>query len=81
VSRWFLIATVGAVIVGVGALYQWLLPALSSARIEQGPIETYVATWLLNRSVPAAARARTNPLKDDPAEIAAGGALFKQKWE
>jgi predicted CXXCH cytochrome family protein len=84
VSQRFLIASVVvvvAVILGVGALYQWLVPGLSSARTEQGLLETHVATWLLHRSVPAAARARSNPLKDDPAEIAAGGSLFKQKCE
>ena len=83
-SRRFLIACVAvvvAVILCAGALYQWLVPGLSSARIEQGPLETHVATWLLHRSVPAAAKARSNPLKDDPAEIAAGGLLFKQKCE
>jgi predicted CXXCH cytochrome family protein len=84
VSRRFLMASVVVVltvIVGVGALYQWLMPGLSSARIAEGPLETRIAKWLLHQSVPAAAKARTNPLKDDPAEIAAGGALFKQKCE
>jgi predicted CXXCH cytochrome family protein len=83
-SRRFLIVSVVvavAVVVGVGALYQWLVPGLSSARIEQGPLETRVATWLLHRSVPAAAKARGNPLGNDPAEVAAGSALFKQKCE
>jgi predicted CXXCH cytochrome family protein len=68
-------------VVVVGALYQWLVPGLSSARTESGQVETKIATWLLHRSVPADAEARTNPLKDDAAEITAGSALFKQKCE
>ena len=70
-----------ALIIGAGALYQWLVPGLSSARQEPGPVETEVATWLLHRSVPAEAKARTNPLANDPAEIAAGHDLFSQKCE
>src|SRR5262249_50391249 len=68
-------------VVAIGAIYQWLVPGLSSARTEPGQVETRVATWLLHRSVPADAEARTNPLKNDAAEIAAGSALFKQKCE
>ena len=59
------------IVAGAGALYQWLVPGLSSARTEQGPLETNVATWLLHQSVPATAKARTNLLGNDPAEIAA----------
>ncbi len=54
-SRRFLIAALVAVVVivaGAGALYQWLVPGLSSARTEAGPLETSIATWLLHRSVP-----------------------------
>jgi hypothetical protein len=76
-----IIAVVIAVIVGIGALYQWLVPGLSSARTEPGQVETRIATWLLHRSVPAEAAARIDPVKDDAAEIAAGSALFKQKCE
>jgi hypothetical protein len=46
-------------VVVVGALYQWLVPGLSSARTEPGQVETRIATWLLHRSVPADAEART----------------------
>ena len=82
-SRFLAVALgiVVALIVGAGALYQWLVPGLSSARPEPGPVETEVATWLLHRSVPAEAKARTNPLANDPAEIAAGHDLFSQKCE
>jgi mono/diheme cytochrome c family protein len=84
VNRRFLIAAVSAVVVivvGTGAAYQRLVPGLSSARIEQGPFETKVATWLLHRSVPDEAKAHANPLGNDPAEIAAGSELFKQRCE
>ena len=83
-SRRFLTAALVAVVVivvGAGALYQWLVLGLSSARTEPGPLETKIATWLLHESVPAQAKARTNPLANDAAEIAAGGDLFKQKCE
>ena len=82
-SRTIVIVVVVALVavVAAGALYQWLVPGLSSARTEPGQVETSIATWLLHRSVPADAEARTNPLKDDAAEIAAGSALFKQKCE
>jgi hypothetical protein len=71
VSGRFLIIALGVVIVivtGLGAMYQWLVPGLSSSRTEQGAVETTIATWLLHRSVPADAKARSNPLKDDAAE-------------
>ena len=82
-SRFLAVALgiVVALIVVAGALYQRLVPGLSSARPEPGPVETEVATWLLHRSVPAEAKARTNPLANDPAEIAAGHDLFSQKCE
>ena len=75
------LAIVFVVVVGAGALYEWLVPGLSSARQEPGPVETDVATWLLHRSVPAEAKARVNPLATDPAEIAAGHDVFSQKCE
>jgi predicted CXXCH cytochrome family protein len=82
-GRFLIVAVVAVVMIvaGAGALYQWLVPGLSSARTEQGPLETKVATWLLHQSVPAEAKARTNPLGNDQAEIAAGGELFKEKCE
>ena len=83
-SRRFLVVALIAVVVivaGAGALYQWLVPGLSSARTEPGPVETSVATWLLHRSVPEQEKARVNPLASDPAEIAAGRDLFGQKCE
>ncbi len=75
------IAVVFAMIVLAGALYQWLVPGLSSARTEPEQVETAIATWLLHQSVPEQAKARANPLGSDPAEIAAGRDLFRQKCE
>src|SRR5262249_58428264 len=51
------------------------------APLGAGHAETRMAPGLLPRGVPADAEARTNPLRDDGAEIAAGSALFKQKCE
>ena len=70
-----------AFIIAIGALYEWLVPGLSSARTEPGAVETGIATWLLHKSVPADAKARTDPLVNDAAEIAAGHDLFAQKCE
>ena len=63
-TRRFLIVALIAVvfmIAGAGALYEWLVPGLSSARTEPGLVETKIATWLLHHSVPPEAKARTNP--------------------
>jgi len=38
------IAVAIAIVVAIGALYEWLVPGLSSARQEPGPVETDVAT-------------------------------------
>jgi predicted CXXCH cytochrome family protein len=68
------------VLVGVAVLgYRLVLPGLSSARQEPPDAEVVLATWLLRESVPAEARARINPLAKDPADIAAGQDLFRQK--
>ena len=50
-GRFLIVAVVAVVMIvaGAGALYQWLVPGLSSARTEQGPLETKVATWLLHQ--------------------------------
>jgi hypothetical protein len=70
------------VIVAVAATFYWLvLLGLSSARSESPGIEVAVATWLLHQSVPEELRAGKNPLGSDPADIAAGRDLFRQKCE
>lgn len=75
------IGLVLAMIVLGGALYEWIVPGLSSARTEQSQVETTIATWLLHQSVPERAKKQTNPLGSDSAEIAAGRDLFRQKCE
>ena len=68
------------VLVGVVVLiYRSVLPGLSSARQEPPAAEVMIATWLLRESVPEAARAQINPLGKDPADIAAGQEMFRQK--
>ena len=83
-TRGFLTAAIITVIVvvsGVGALYRWIVPGLSSARTEQSQVETTIATWLLHASVPEQAKQQINPLGSDPADIASGRDLFRQKCE
>jgi predicted CXXCH cytochrome family protein len=63
------------------ALDVLFIPGLSVARTEPSQFEVQVATWLLRNSVPGSAKNMTNPLKDDPAAIAAGTDLFRQKCE
>lgn len=75
------IVVVLSMIVLAGALYEWIVPGLSSARTEQSQVETTIATWLLHESVPQRAKKRTNPLGSDSGEIAAGRDLFRQKCE
>jgi hypothetical protein len=70
------IVVVFAMIVVAGALYECIVPGLSSARTVPPRLETAIATWLLRQSVPAAARATTNPLGSDAADIVAGRDLF-----
>jgi mono/diheme cytochrome c family protein len=68
------------VLVGVVVLiYRSVLPGLSSARQEPPAAEITIATWLLRESVPEAARAQINPFGKDPAAIAAGQEMFRQK--
>ena len=75
------IAVVFALIVVAGALYEWILPGLSSARTVPPKLEVAIATWLLHQSVPAAAKAAVNPLGSDAADIVAGRDLFRENCE
>jgi predicted CXXCH cytochrome family protein len=75
------IVPVCAALVFAGAFYKLVVPGLSSARTGQSRVETALATWLLRASVPEAAKERTNPLDSDPADVAAGRDLFRQKCE
>jgi hypothetical protein len=73
------------VVAGIGLasalIWRSVIPGLSSARREPPATEVSIATWLLHESVPASARAQVNPLGGDPADIAAGRDLFRQKCE
>jgi predicted CXXCH cytochrome family protein len=75
------LAAVLVVALAAGAIYRYVIPGLSSARSEPSAIEVSVATSLLRASVPAKDKARTNPVGSDPADIAAGQDLFRQKCE
>jgi predicted CXXCH cytochrome family protein len=84
-QRWWIIAAVAAllalILTAVGS--QMVLPGLSVARQEPSGVEVAAATWLLHHSVPAAAKAKVNPLgpHPDPAAVTAGHDLFVQKCE
>jgi predicted CXXCH cytochrome family protein len=75
------IVIVFVVIVLGGAVYERIVPGLSSARTVPPKLEIAIATWLLHQSVPAAARAATNPLGSDAADIVAGRDLFRENCE
>jgi predicted CXXCH cytochrome family protein len=66
-----------------GSFYWLMLPGLSVADRDPSSMEVQVATWLLHQSVPDAAMLRANPLgaHPEPASIAAGHDLFRQKCE
>jgi mono/diheme cytochrome c family protein len=72
-----LLALAGAV------FYFAVLPGLSVARQEPSKLEVAVATYLLQHSVPASAKAMASPLgaHPDPAEIRAGHDTFSAKCE
>ena len=80
VLAWFAGIAVAFAVLG-GALYAILVPGLSSARREPSVAEIVIATWLLHQSVPDGARRSVNPLKDDPAAVAAGRELYREKCE
>jgi hypothetical protein len=63
------IAAVFAMIILAGAIYEWIVPGLSSARTEQSQVETAIATWLLHQSVPEREKERVNSVGSDPADI------------
>jgi predicted CXXCH cytochrome family protein len=76
-----LIVGLAGIALAAAAAWRSVIPGLSSARREPPATEVSVATWLLHESVPAAMRAQVNPLGGDPADIAAGRDLFRQKCE
>jgi predicted CXXCH cytochrome family protein len=72
---------VAVVLVGAAVADKFLLPGLSTARPEPAKAEVAVATWLLRHSVPEADRRRHDPLRAEPADIAAGHDLFQNNCE
>ena len=76
-----LIVVLAGIALAGAATWRSVIPGLSSARREPPAIEVSVATLLLRASVPAEDKARTNPLGGDPADIAAGQDIFRQKCE
>ncbi len=75
------IVALAGIVLTAALVYRSVIPGLSSARGEPPAIELSVATWLLRASVPEADRTRANPLGRDPADIAAGQDIFRQKCE
>src|SRR5689334_6423810 len=79
-----LVIIVLAVLLAVAAAFYFIfLPGFSVARNEPSKLEVNIATYLLEHSVPASAKAMKNPLgaKPDPAAIRAGHDLFTQECE
>jgi mono/diheme cytochrome c family protein len=81
--RVLILSGLAALAVIAGVFYRFLLPGLSVADREPSAFEAQVATWLLHASVPEQAKAQRNPLgaHPDPAAVAAGRDLFRQKCE
>ena len=75
------ILVLGGLALAAAHVYRSVIPGLSSARSEPPAIEVSIATWLLRASVPADDKARANPVGGDPADIAAGQTIFRQKCE
>ena len=67
----------------LGMAYAVVVWEGSSARGNAPRLESVVAQWLLNRTVPAAERNRPNPLRAhlDAADVTAGRDLYRQKCE
>ena len=77
-----IVVTVAVVLAVVAVIaFRSAITGLSSARNEPPKAEIAVATWLLRQSVPAVDRVRVDPLGSDPADIAAGRDVFRQKCE
>src|SRR5437868_7779345 len=77
------LAVLVLLVAAAAAFYVVILPGLSVARQEPSKLEVAIATYLLQHSVPASARAMVNPLgaHPDPAAVRAGHDLFTAKCE
>jgi predicted CXXCH cytochrome family protein len=76
------VAVLGLLIV-LAAAYAFITWEGSSSRGVAPRLESVIAQWLLNRTVPAHERDRPNPLTvhPDAADTAAGQALYRQKCD
>src|SRR3954462_14881951 len=81
--RYFAVLFVLVLLVLAAGFYFFELPGLSVARNEPSGMEVSLATWMLKKSVPAEAAAKSNPLnaRPDAADIRAGHDLFTAKCE
>jgi predicted CXXCH cytochrome family protein len=81
-ARRALFAVIGVLVV-VSSLYGFVMWEGSSSRADAPAWEKYAAQWLLHRTVPAVERVRRNPLSVsmDPADVAAGRTLYREKCE
>ena len=77
----FALVALAVIVLAGAAVWRSVVPGLSSARGDPPAIEVSVATLLLRASVPAEEKSRTNPLGADPADVAAGQDIFRQKCE
>ena len=70
-------------IVLIGALFASIIWEGSSSRDNAPRLESLVAQWLLNRTVPARARELPNPLRAHPdsGDVEAGRDVYRQKCE
>ena len=77
------VVIIGLLIVLLGGAYALVMWDGSSSRGEAPRLESTIAQWLLNRTVPTRERDRENPLraKSDAADIGAGRALYRQKCD
>src|SRR5579862_119384 len=69
--------------VAMGALYSYIRSGGLIARKKPSRAETMIARWMVEASVPQAAKMRKNPLiaESGGEEVSAGRELYKQKCE
>jgi predicted CXXCH cytochrome family protein len=77
------VTALGILIVLTGALYAFIIWEGSSSRDNAPRLESLVAQWLLNRTVPARERDLPNPLRAHPdsSDVEAGRDVYRQKCE
>ena len=77
------VIALSTLLVLVGAGYAFIMWEGSSSRSDAPHLEKAVAQWLLNRSVPAHERDRSNPLRvhPDSGDVTAGRDIYRQKCE